>query len=197
MPDAPPTDGGRFAIDRIRSAFKNTCTWNPSFNWLASTSDGADALIWVLPSPGGNSLDKKKKGKPMTSASTPNTSEPNNRDDTNNPIRIRLDHFNDCVQQMTWNVCEWLRIVRFHYIKKIILFIFLRQPTGKILATGSKAGVIRFWPMESNISASSPPEADTMEERHTNEVLVMKFSPSGKYLISGGIDSVSSFFILP
>ncbi len=76
------------------------------------------------------------------------------------------------------------------------MFNFLCQPTGKILATGSKTGVVRFWSMESNISPSRPPEADTMEERHTNEVLVMKFSPSGKYLISGGIDSVSSFFML-
>lgn len=60
-----------------------------------------------------------------------------------------------------------------------------------MLATGSKTGIIRFWPIKSNLSAMRSLEAETMEERHENEVLVLKFSPSGKYLISGGIDTVS------
>lgn len=86
----------RFAADRIRNSLKNMCVWHPQNNWLASTSDGPDALIWMLPS------HDEIKGEKLNL----NESKLGNLSDSlrRQNRRVALDHSNDPVFRMAWNV---------------------------------------------------------------------------------------------
>lgn len=80
--------------NEIRNTFMNTCAWHPNEDWLASTSDGADAIIWKVPSIE-KDLNQKKKAKSQTDLSSSKTPK---------RMRVRLDHDNDRVCQMAWKV---------------------------------------------------------------------------------------------
>lgn len=101
----------RFAADRIRNALKNTCVWHPQNNWLATTSDGPDALIWMLPLQ--NEIKNEKK--------IPNDSKHVNLSDSlrKQNRRVALDHSNDPVFQIAWNVRKV-----FHNFSLLLTYLF-------------------------------------------------------------------------
>jgi cell division septal protein FtsQ len=90
----------RFAADRIRSALKNTCTWHPQTNWLATTSDGADALIWILPAQNENKVENENVNESVRLAKFASLSDTFRKQNR----RVALDHSNDPVFQIAWNV---------------------------------------------------------------------------------------------
>lgn len=107
--------------NQVRESSTNTCAWHPVNSWLASTTKGSDAVIWIIPSQNGKKSDKKKK-EGSISASTPNLNSSSNTENSSRKIPVRLDHSNDPVCQMTWNV----RVIQISVSNSNLMFVFFK-----------------------------------------------------------------------
>jgi WD40 repeat protein len=60
------------------------------------------------------------------------------------------------------------------------------RPDGKVIATGDLAGDIRLWAVEGNAN----PTAFQTIAAHTDPITTLDFSPDGRNLVSGSVDTV-------